>query len=193
VERPDGNAPAPDRRVSSFPCLDGVRALAAMTVIAYHLCMSILIIDPGALPPVIVRHIAALDRFGVAIFFMLSGFLLYRPYVLAQLRGRPAPRPIDFWIRRGARIMPGYWFALAGAMVLGVAVFTRPSAGDYLTAVALLQNYRAYGVLSFGLVVAWTLVIEVAFYALMPGFAAISARLGRAGDRAAVLRANMSR
>lgn len=191
MDRSDGSAPAIDRRVSSFPCLDGVRALAAMTVIAYHLCMSILIIDPGTLPPVLVRHIAALDRFGVAIFFMLSGFLLYRPYVLARLRGRPGPRPVDFWIRRGARIMPGYWFALAGAMVLGVAVFTRPSPGDYLTAVALLQNYRAYGVLSFGLVVAWTLVIEVAFYALMPGFAAVAARLGRSGDRASVLRGNV--
>lgn len=162
-----------------------------MTVIAYHLCMSILIIEPGALPPVIVRHIAALDRFGVAIFFMLSGFLLYRPYVLAQLRGRRPPRARDFWLRRGARIMPGYWFALAGAMVLGVAVFTRPTPADYLTAVALLQNYRAYGVLSFGLVVAWTLVIEVAFYALMPAFAALAARLGRPGDRRATLRGNV--
>jgi peptidoglycan/LPS O-acetylase OafA/YrhL len=162
-----------------------------MTVIAYHLCMSLLIVDRGAVPAVVVRHIAALDRFGVAIFFMLSGFLLYRPYVLAQLRGRPAPRARDFWIRRGARIMPGYWFALIGAMVLGVAVFTRPTLGSYVTAVALLQNYRAYGVLSFGLVVAWTLVIEVAFYALLPAFAAITARLGRAGDRGAVLRSNV--
>lgn len=182
---------ATDRRLSSFPCLDGVRALAAMTVIAYHLCMSILVIDPGVLPAVVVRHIAALDRFGVAIFFMLSGFLLYRPYVLAQLRGRPAPRARDFWIRRGARIMPGYWFALVGAMVLGVAVFTRPTFGSYVTAFALLQNYRAYGVLSFGLVVAWTLVIEVAFYATLPGFAALAARLSRPGDRASVLRGNV--
>lgn len=189
---PDAMGPATsDRRIGSFPCLDGVRALAAMTVIAYHLCMSILIIDPDVLPVVVVRHIAALDRFGVAIFFMLSGFLLYRPYVLAQLRGRPSPRAVDFWIRRGARIMPGYWFALVGAMVLGVAVFTRPTVGSYVTAVGLLQNYRAYGVLSFGLVVAWTLVIEVAFYALLPGFAAITGRLSRPGDRGAVLRGNV--
>ena len=163
-----------------------------MTVIAYHLCMSILVIDASALPAVVVSHIAALDRFGVAIFFMLSGFLLYRPFVLAQLRGRAAPSARDFWIRRGARIMPGYWFALVGAMVLGVAVFTRPTFGSYVTAFALLQNYRAYGVLSFGLVVAWTLVIEVAFYATLPAFAAIAARLGRAGDRASVLRANVT-
>lgn len=175
----------------SFPCLDGVRAFAASTVIAYHLTTVLLVIAPGAVPSVVVRHIATLDRFGVAIFFMLSGFLLYRPFVIAQLKGESAPRVVAFWVRRGARIFPGYWFALIGSMLLGVAVFNQPDLTSYAVGFGLLGSYHAYGVLSYGLVVAWTLVIEIAFYALLPAFAAIARSISGRSSRSAVLRSNL--
>lgn len=178
----------------SFPCLDGVRAFAASTVIAYHLTTVLLVIDPGAVPNLIVRHIATLDRFGVAIFFMLSGFLLYRPFLIAHLKGDRAPRAGAFWVRRGARIFPGYWFALAGSMLLGVALFYQYDLISYTTAFGLLGSYHAYGVLSYGLVVAWTLVIEIAFYALLPAFAATSRLISGKSTkppRSSVLRSNL--
>lgn len=178
----------------SFPCLDGVRAFAAFTVIAYHLTTVLIVIDPGAVPSLIVRHVATLDRFGVAIFFMLSGFLLYRPFVIAHLNGGSPPRAGAFWVRRGARIFPGYWFALIGSMLLGVAVFYQHDFTSYATAFGLLGSYHAYGVLSYGLVVAWTLVIEIAFYALLPAFAGFARLIsGRSSKpaRSSVLRSNL--
>ncbi|MFM7060216.1 MAG: acyltransferase family protein [Actinomycetes bacterium] len=178
--------------IVAFPCLDGVRAIAAGAVLAAHLAVSLHRTYPGAVDARWLAHVDALSRFGVLTFFMLSGFLLYRPFVLAQLSGTPAPRPVKFWIRRGVRILPGYWVALAGAIALGVGVYTRPSAADYVTSFALLQNYRAYGFFSSGLFVAWTLVIEVSFYAVLPGIAAIADRIGRRRGRRAVLRANVA-
>jgi len=178
----------------SFPCLDGVRAFAAFTVIAYHLTTVLIVIDPGAVPSLIVRHVATLDRFGVAIFFMLSGFLLYRPFVIAHLKGGSPPRAGAFWVRRGARIFPGYWFALIGSMLLGVAVFYQHDLTSYATAFGLLGSYHAYGVLSYGLVVAWTLVIEIAFYAMLPAFAGLARLIATKSARPArssVLRSNL--
>ena len=49
---------------------------------------------------------------GVTVFFVISGFLLYRPFVAAGLEARPAPRPLRFYRRRLLRIVPAYWVAL---------------------------------------------------------------------------------
>ena len=55
-------------------------------------------------------------NFGVTLFFLLSGFLLYRPFVAARLQGRPPIRIRDFVRRRVLRIVPAYWVCL---VVLG--------------------------------------------------------------------------
>ena len=50
---------------------------------------------------------------GVTVFFLISGFLLYRPFVRARLRGEAGARawPRTAW-RRFLRIVPAYWVAL---------------------------------------------------------------------------------
>jgi peptidoglycan/LPS O-acetylase OafA/YrhL len=48
----------------------------------------------------------------VGVFFALSGFLLYRPYLAARLAGRPQPSTRSFLRRRWLRILPAYWVAL---------------------------------------------------------------------------------
>jgi hypothetical protein len=49
---------------------------------------------------------------GVAVFFALSGFLLYRPFVARRMDGRPRPPTRDYLRNRFLRIFPGYWLAL---------------------------------------------------------------------------------
>jgi peptidoglycan/LPS O-acetylase OafA/YrhL len=82
----------------------------------------------------------------VTVFFVLSGYLLYRPFL----------RQVDlraYAIRRTARILPAYWLALGGAgLVLGVS----PTVGELL-----LLDVRTLGI-------AWTLQLEVAFYVTLP-------------------------
>ena len=69
-----------------------MRALAAYGVLATHAGFNTgRSLDAGPFAPLLAR----LD-FGVTVFFLLSGFLLYRPFALAALTGRPAPatRPV---------------------------------------------------------------------------------------------------
>ena len=65
-----------------YPCLDGMRALAVTLVFVFHSALgSDVIVRHGA------RYIAHFN-IGVEIFFVLSGFLIYRPFVRANLAGR---------------------------------------------------------------------------------------------------------
>lgn len=115
---------------------------------------------------------------GVAIFFVLSGFLLWRPYVAATFDNASSPNVGTYAIRRVARIVPGYWCALLGGVLLAGAVVRGP--GGALTHMFLVQNYRS-GYALEGLGVGWTLVIETSFYVLLPIAGAIALRRGARG------------
>ena len=95
---------------------------------------------------------------GVYMFFVLSGFLLYRPF----LRG---PVPLKgYAIRRVARIYPAYLFALIGlSLITGSQTFWQHP----LQYLLFLQN--ADSTLFQGFVgVTWTLEMEVGFYIALP-------------------------
>ncbi len=151
-----------------FPCFDGLRAIAALSVFAYHAVSATA--TPGWAPTIVEDWIARFGAFGVAVFFVISGFLLYRPFVLAHFRGTSAPRLGPFWLRRFARIFPGYWLALT-VTILVILPATRPhSVVDTATLYGLVQNYRT-GYALAGIAVAWTLVIELSFYIALPAIA----------------------
>lgn len=57
-------------------------------------------------------HYLAQLNLGVSIFFVISGFLLYRPFGAARLAGERSPPLLPYAIRRVARIVPAYWVAL---------------------------------------------------------------------------------
>ena len=155
----------PHGRRADFPLTDSLRAFAALGVLAVHAiaASAALADDPG-----VTRYIARLDV-AVPIFFTLSGFLLYRPFVRANLAGAACPSIADYGWRRFLRIAPGYWVALTivGLWIGLSEVFTPPG---ILTYYGFAQ---IYGSESFGggLVQAWTIGVEVAFYAFLPVYA----------------------
>jgi peptidoglycan/LPS O-acetylase OafA/YrhL len=87
-----------------FPLLDPLRALAALAVVVTHTAQLGGFNKEHALGAWTVR----LDS-GVAIFFVLSAFLLYRPFVRARLDGAPPPGVLAYARRRALRILPAYW------------------------------------------------------------------------------------
>jgi peptidoglycan/LPS O-acetylase OafA/YrhL len=113
---------------------------------------------------------------GVAFFFVISGFLLYRPFLAARFAGRPGPRIRDYARRRVLRIVPAYWVALTilAATVGLCGVFT----GDWWVYYGLLQNTRLSTTLC-GIGAAWSLAIEASFYVALPIWALLMARLQR--------------
>lgn len=157
-----------------FPCFDGLRALAALSVFMFHATGRLEFRAPGYVPAF--EWTRPLGPFGVAVFFVISGFLLYRPYVVAALAGLPAPALRPFWLRRFVRIFPAYWVALLFVVVV-LGQFTITSVAHGVTYFGLFHIYRGGSDL-LGLSVAWTLGIEVSFYVLLPGLAWLLRRAG---------------
>ncbi len=145
-----------------FAVIDGYRAVAACGVVLHHVGVQSLYASyDGLIGPVLVN----LGSFGVAVFFLISGFLLYRPFVLAQLSGATPPSRPRFWARRLVRILPAYWAALL-AYELFVSS-AAPSVGGLIRRILLVDIYAKGGVFR-GVGVAWTLTIELSFYLVLP-------------------------
>jgi peptidoglycan/LPS O-acetylase OafA/YrhL len=156
-----------------FPLMDSLRAIAALTVLLYHV---------GFWSHLQQTHSygAALTSlgFGVAVFFVLSGFLLYRPFFNAEVSGSPRPRIRDFLRRRVVRVVPAYWLALTVLAIFPglVGVFTDHWWRYYF----FLQIYSSVPLVRItGISVAWSLCIEVSFYVALPFYAALTRRLAR--------------
>ena len=157
-----------------FAGFDGLRAIAALAVLVAHVAGWTGLTTGNA---AVGAYTARLGEFGVAVFFVISGFLLYRPYALAHLRGGPAPDAARFYRRRFFRIFPPYWVALtAFVFVFDHAAVHTPSEAAQLY--LLFHIYDADTVLA-GLPQAWSLAVEVSFYAFLPGLALLVAQAGR--------------
>jgi peptidoglycan/LPS O-acetylase OafA/YrhL len=162
-------------RQTRFPALDSIRGLAAVAVLAVH---SIGVYARGAGDDWVRPWVERLDV-AVPIFLMLSGFLLYRPFVIARHDGEPLPSLSAYGWRRVLRVVPGYWVALVvAAVALGLpGVLTAHGAPHYFL---FLQIYDR-DTLNGGIPQTWTLCTDVAFYLLLPVVVVAVWRLGRRG------------
>ncbi|GAC1542373.1 MAG: hypothetical protein NVS3B12_30340 [Acidimicrobiales bacterium] len=160
-----------------FPCLDGLRAVAALTVIGVHTAFRS---GLSGHRPGLGRYTSRLEV-GVWVFFLLSGFLIYRPFVAAHLEGRPGPAIRSYLRRRLFRIVPAYWVALGVAALLGAVEHVHTLA-DVVVYFGFLQVYDTQRILH-GIPAAWTLCIEMSFYLLLPVYAAVIGRRGGRGLR----------
>jgi len=164
------SAPAANIR---FPHLDALRALGATMVVATHVGFHTARTIEGPFSATLAR----LD-FGVALFFVVSGFLLFRPLARAKALGTRSTSTRTYLWRRAVRIIPAYWLAVVLALLLlpqndgsGPATWTRH--------LFLAQIYEE-GWQRHGLTQTWSLCTEVAFYVLLPLLAMLV--LGRAGS-----------
>jgi peptidoglycan/LPS O-acetylase OafA/YrhL len=154
-----------------YPEVDALRAFAAIAVLLTHAAIFAGADYPGSA----VGRYAQRMEVGLTIFFVISGFLLYRPFVAARIGEREGPRAPAYGWRRLLRIGPAYWVALTvTAIVLSKdEVFAAATAPYYFL---LGQTYSAQ-TLPGGLTQAWTLSVEVAFYAFLPVWAWLMRRV----------------
>ena len=162
--------------------IEGLRAVAALAVVATHIALLSGFTAENALGPLTARL-----NVGVALFFVLSAYLLYRPWVEARLNGAGDPDVRRYAIRRFLRIFPAYLVAL---VVLGLLLPDEAPGvfgGDWWAYFGLLQVYfERTGV--GGLGVTWSLSTELAFYITLPFLAWAAARLLAGRPRAQQVR-----
>lgn len=173
---PDAVAPPPGN--PRFPLFDSLRGLAALAIVLTHTGLA-----SGANVYAFYGNMLARLDIGVTLFFILSGFLLYRPFVAARLEGRPPIRLRDYTRRRVLRIVPAYWLALTALAIWPGLVFGAPRWIYY----AFGQSYNAAWVLG-GLGQAWSLAIEASFYVVLPFYAMALARVARRWARPRTVR-----
>jgi peptidoglycan/LPS O-acetylase OafA/YrhL len=125
--------PPPGAHPTRFRALDGLRLVGALAVLTTHVGFE----SGAALEGRFAGLVSRLDV-GVALFFVVSGFLLFRPHAMAHLQGHRRPRPAAYLVRRAARILPVLWVVVAAAWVL---VREDAPVGDYLAHALLVQIY----------------------------------------------------
>jgi peptidoglycan/LPS O-acetylase OafA/YrhL len=165
--------PEPVKRNQRYmPGLDGLRAIAVLAVIAFHLGFGW---APGGL-------------LGVGIFFTLSGYLI-TDILLAQLSGRGRIALAQFWLGRARRLLPALFVMLA-IVVFWVTVFG-PSQPDQfrkavVSSIFYVNNWeQIFANVSYFARFApegplnhlWSLSVEEQFYIFWPFLLLIGAKL----------------
>jgi peptidoglycan/LPS O-acetylase OafA/YrhL len=174
---PPALAPPPGN--PRFALFDGLRAIAALSVVVYHVgYYSRANEGEVGLSPYLARL-----NVGVAVFFVISGFLLYRPMLVGRLGQGPRVRLGDYARRRVLRIVPAYWVALiALAIYPGLpGVFS----GRWWVYFGFAQDYST-STATQGIGPAWSLGCEAVFYLLLPFLSLGLARLAGACRRRGV-------
>jgi peptidoglycan/LPS O-acetylase OafA/YrhL len=119
---------------------------------------------------------------GVAVFFVISGFLLYRPFAAAHFEGRPRLDARAFWMRRFKRILPAYWAAFLTVSYVIHADTVRHAWFSPFVYLGFAQIYLPSYALT-GITQAWSLCTEMTFYLALPLYAGILDRRPRAPER----------
>jgi peptidoglycan/LPS O-acetylase OafA/YrhL len=112
---------------------------------------------------------------GVPIFFVLSGFLLFSPWVKAAAAGADSPSVRRYAWHRVRRIMPAYVVTVLLAYLIYHFRTAGPNPGHNwiglvrnLTLTQIYTDNYMFGFLHQGLTQMWSLAVEVAFYVVLP-------------------------
>lgn len=154
---------------SFLPAVEGMRACAAMGVVVTHVAF-----QTGHSSGVDGRLFGRFDL-AVAVFFALSGFLLWRGHAAAERDLKPRPRTGHYLRSRVVRIMPAYLVAVVVILTL-LPDSNHASLTVWLANLTLTQIYVPL-TLTGGLTQMWSLSVEVTFYLALPILAWLARRV----------------
>ena len=144
---------------SFLPAVEGMRACAAVGVVVTHVAF-----QTGHTGGVAGRLFGRFDL-AVAVFFALSGFLLWRGHAAAARGLRPIPATGHYVRSRLVRIMPAYLVAVV--VILCLLPDAKADFTVWLANLSLTQIYVPL-TLTAGLTQMWSLAVEVNFYLALP-------------------------
>lgn len=142
--------------------LDTLRAVGALAVLTTHTSFQ----TGEYLGNGVAGTLLARLDVGVAIFFVLSGFLLSRSWLARRAVGQPMPDLGTYYEKRALRIVPVYLVVVVIAYVF-VGGNEDAGTGSWLASFFLLDSYVGKS-LPYGLTHMWSLAVEVSFYLVLP-------------------------
>ncbi len=154
---------------SFLPAVEGMRAFAAMGVVVTHAAF-----QTGHSVGASGRLFSRFDL-AVAVFFALSGFLLWRGHAAAARGISARPRTGHYLRSRVVRIMPAYLVAVVVILLL-LPDADHAGATVWLANLTLTQIYVPL-TLTAGLTQMWSLSVEFSFYLALPILALLARRL----------------
>jgi peptidoglycan/LPS O-acetylase OafA/YrhL len=161
--------------VGRFSAGDALRGLSALGVFALH-ATGISLIESGV-PPTggnsvllstygPVGWFALFGALWLNVFFVLSGYLIARPFVRAYVQRRPLPDIARYARNRILRIVPAFWVAVLATLLvfglMGSSPWVVPltlAFGQAFAPTSLFVGHIGQG---------WTLGVEMTFYVLVP-------------------------
>jgi peptidoglycan/LPS O-acetylase OafA/YrhL len=162
------NGAAMEQSPTRFLTLDGMRGIAAMLVVFYHLHGNLKSTLAQWLPG-IAKTFFEHGYLGVQVFFVLSGCAIASSFNDCSVNGRYVAR---FALRRSIRLDPPYWLSIA--LAIGLAALSSMLFSDLEKALPSWQQIVAHVfylqiLLGFGDIVPiyWTLCLEVQFYLVL--------------------------
>jgi peptidoglycan/LPS O-acetylase OafA/YrhL len=185
-------------RLFDFPCFDGLRAIAVTSAILEHVGF-VSGSEFGKRGEWYAPLVARLE-IGPAIFFMISGFLLYRAFCAAAFAQKSPTNPRLFFRRRALRIVPAYWIALTATLLFhhattmaqglngGFRGFTGLQLVSLYSLTQIYSQHWFYG----GMSQSWTLAVEITFYLMLPGYALLMRTIAKGRDPNARLRVELA-
>ncbi|WP_136244842.1 acyltransferase family protein [Mycobacterium intracellulare] len=157
-------------RVDRVASLTGVRAVAALLAVGTHAAYT-----TGKYTHGYWGLVGSRMEIGVPIFFVLSGYLLFRPWVKSAATGGPPPSLSRYAWHRVRRIMPAYVVTVLFAYVLYHFREAGPNPGHSwlglarnLTLTQIYCNGYLGKYLHQGLTQMWSLAVEASFYVILP-------------------------
>lgn len=153
------------RRDAEIASLTGLRGFAALMVVLIH--------TSGRTE----FDWLGLPTYGPVSLFVISGFLLYRPWARWSLGLAGRPDLGTFVLKRATRIFPAYWLVLV--VVAVVIPASRPAdAGGWWRAFSLTWIYRVEPMRE-AMLHTWSLATEVSWYVALPVMGFLGGRLAR--------------
>ena len=149
-----------------FTFVDALRGIAASAVVLFHAAEGRHITELFEKIPSGFQALLIHGDFGVAIFFVLSGFVISHSLRANELSYKSA---LQFILKRSIRLDPPYWAAIAVAVLfslLASKIVTYRPADAYSTPQLISHFLYLQGLLGFKQInpVFWTLCLEIQFY-----------------------------
>lgn len=143
-----------------MPELDAIRGIAILGVVIYHAFVWARDLSLYTVPQRKFLLLFAAGQFGVALFFVLSGFLITG--ILLDSRSRPDYYK-RFYVRRALRILPVYY------LVLLILILAHRANGTFLAlSLVFSANLTSLFGATLSYPVLWSLAVEEHFYLLWP-------------------------